>query len=89
MLAGLEDLPPKIADAQLLSSLIQIEEVANAHWEDKTGFNVVSPVNFPETKLVAEHLIEQGKIGLDVPIELDVILPISLSSGVLVQVFNS
>ena len=74
---------------QLLSTLIQIQEMANECWEDKTGFNVVSPVNFSETQLVAKHLIEEGNRTLQVPMHLDMILPKNLSSGVLVQVSPS
>lgn len=85
VLAGLEDLPPKLADAQLISSLIQIQEAASTKWKDKTGFTVVSPLNFTETKQVADHLISEGK-SLPVPISLDVLLPAELASGILVQV---
>ena len=69
----------------MISSLIQIQEVANVHWEDKTGFSVVSPLNFIETKKVGDHLIEEGGT-LPVPISLDVLLPSEMASGVLVQV---
>ena len=69
----------------MISSLIQIQEVASHVWKDKSGFNVVSPLNSTETKQVADHLIEVGK-SLPVPIALDVLLPSELASGLLVQV---
>lgn len=84
--AGLEDQPADAADAQLISSLIQIQEVANGHWMDKKGFNVVSPVHCSETQFVARQLVKKRKGGMRVPIVLDLISKADLSSGVLVQV---
>eukprot|EP00210_Caulerpa_lentillifera_P005664 g5417.t1 len=85
VLAGLEDLPARVADAQFVSSLIQIQEVANVYWEDKTGFSVVGSVKDVKTEQVIKHLISEGRT-LPVPIDAAVILPTELSSGILVQV---
>lgn len=88
VLAGLEDRYPKIADAQLISTLIQLQEMATSRWEDKSGFTVVSPLNFTETKQVADHLISEGR-NLPTPIDLEVLIPVELAGGILVQVARS
>jgi len=86
ILAGLEDLDPKVADAQVISSLIQIQEAVSMYWTDKRGFNLVSPVNSSETRIVAENMVAMSNAAFNIPINLDMVIPTQLSSGVLIQV---
>eukprot|EP00803_Ostreobium_quekettii_P010129 evm.model.scf_531.3 EVM.evm.TU.scf_531.3 scf_531:13935-21183(-) len=84
IVAGLQELDASTADAQVLSTVLQIEDLSSKTTRTKP-LHVVATINEPRTKEVATHLVaEANRTG--VRSSVDLLLPDELSSGVLTQV---
>eukprot|EP00803_Ostreobium_quekettii_P003897 evm.model.scf_1298.2 EVM.evm.TU.scf_1298.2 scf_1298:4839-10953(-) len=84
IMAGLQDIDANTADAQVLSTVLQIEDLNSKRMEAKP-IHVVATINQPRTKDVANHLVGASRKNGSRS-SLDLLLPAELSSGVLTQV---
>ncbi|GMH41923.1 hypothetical protein BSKO_09842 [Bryopsis sp. KO-2023] len=84
VLSGFGDMTAATADAQVISSLMQVQDLATKASRE-VPIHVVAPVNNPKSQEVAESLVSEG-IRERMPCTMDLILPEEMSSGVLTQV---